>query len=66
MGRIYRYLPRRLKAKVLLSNPRDYVSKYVSQLSLCGDTENIALDILDYAKELGLTNGRGPTARADG
>lgn len=64
VGRIYRYLLRRLNAKVPRSNPRDYVSKYVSQLSLCGDTENIALDILDYAIELGLTNGRGPAGMA--
>ena len=64
VGRIYRYLLRRLNTKVPRSNPRDYVSKYVSQLSLCGDTENTALDILDYAIELGLTNGRGPAGMA--
>ncbi len=63
-GRIYRYLMRRLNAKVPRSNPRDYVSKYVSQLSLSGDTENIALGILDYATELGLTNGRSPAGMA--
>ena len=64
VGRIYRYLMRRLNAKVPRSDPRDYVSKYVSQLSLCGDTESIALGILDYATELGLTNGRGPAGMA--
>ena len=55
---------RRLNAKVTRSNPRDYVSKYVSQLSLSGDTESIALGILDHATELGLTNGRGPAGMA--
>jgi len=64
VGRIYRYLMRRLNAKVPRSDPRDYVSKYVSQLSLSGDTESIALGILDYATELGLTNGRGPAGMA--
>ena len=63
-GRIYRYLMRRLNARVPRSNPRDYVSKYVSQLSLSGDTENIALDILGYATELRLTNGRSPAGMA--
>jgi len=57
-------LLRRLNAKVPRSNPRDYVSKYVSQLSLSGDTENIALNILDYAIELRLTNGRSPAGKA--
>ncbi len=64
MGRNYRYLMRILNAKVPRSSPRDYVSKYVSQLSLSGDTECIALGILDNAIELGLTNGRGPAGMA--
>jgi transcription initiation factor TFIIB len=44
--------------------PHDYVPKYVSQLSLSGGSESIALNILDHAVVLKLTTGRAPSGMA--
>lgn len=63
-GRNYRFLLRRLDTKVMPVNPHNYVSKFVSQLSLSGNTESLAIRILDIASELKLTSGRGPAGIA--
>jgi transcription initiation factor TFIIB len=65
-GRNYRFLLRKLKTKVPIVDPQRYVSKFVNQLSLSGDTEIIAMNILDCARELRLTSGRGPAGIAAG
>jgi len=59
-GRNYRFLLRKMQTKVPLVDPKNYVSKFVNHLALSGDTENIALKILDQAIEMRLTSGRGP------
>jgi len=59
-GRNYRFLLRRLQTRVPPVDPKNYVSKFVNQLNLSGDTENIALKIIDLATEMKLTSGRGP------
>jgi len=53
-----------MQTKVPLVDPKNYVSKFVNHLALSGDTENIALKILDQAIELRLTSGRGPGGMA--
>jgi len=63
-GRNYRFLLRRLQAKVPRIDPQRYVSKFVNHLSLSGDTEIIAMKIIDLAQELRLTSGRGPAGIA--
>ena len=63
-GRNYRLLLRRLQTKIPNVDPQKYVSKLVNQLSLSGDTEIIALKIIDQAVELKLTSGRGPAGMA--
>ncbi|UCH57725.1 MAG: transcription initiation factor IIB [Candidatus Bathyarchaeota archaeon] len=63
-GRNYRFLLRRLETRVPQVDPQGYVSKFVSQLTLSGETENIALRILDRATDLRLTSGRGPAGIA--
>jgi len=63
-GRNYRFLLRRLDTKVMPVNPHNYVSKFVNQLSLSGNTESLAIRILDIASELKLTSGRGPAGIA--
>ncbi len=63
-GRNYRFLLRKLKTKVPPVNPTSYISKFVNQLTLSGETENIAMKILTQATELRLTSGRGPAGIA--
>jgi transcription initiation factor TFIIB len=63
-GRNYRFLLRRLNTRIPPVNPESYVSKFVSQLTLSGETENIAKNILELANELRLTSGRGPAGMA--
>ena len=63
-GRNYRFLLRKLETKIPPVEPLSYISKFVSQLTLSGETENIAMKILDQAIELKLTSGRGPAGIA--
>jgi len=63
-GRNYRFLVKKLNTKVPPVNPQNYISKFVNQLTLSGDTESIAMKILDKAIELRLTSGRGPAGIA--
>lgn len=63
-GRNYRFLLRRLQTKVPPIDPQNYISKFVNQLTLSGETETIAMKILDRASELKLTSGRGPAGIA--
>lgn len=63
-GRSYRFLVRKLGARVLSADPSNYVSKFVGQLALSGSAEIIALEILDQAVKLRLTNGRSPAGVA--
>lgn len=63
-GRNYRFLLRNLNTKVLPVNPNNYVSKFISQLSLSGNAESLAIKIIKIASELKLTSGRGPAGVA--
>ena len=63
-GRNYRFLLRKLQTKVPPIHPENYISKFVNQLALSGDTESIAMKILDQAVVLRLTSGRGPAGIA--
>lgn len=63
-GRNYRFLLRRLKTDVPPVDPHAYISKFISQLALSGDTESIALKLLEQAITLKLTSGRGPSGMA--
>jgi len=63
-GRNYRFLLRKLDTRVPPVDPQNYISKFVNQLTLSGDTESIAMKILDQAVELRLTSGRGPAGIA--
>ena len=53
-----------LLTKVPPVEPQSYISKFVSQLTLSGETESVAMMILDKAIELRLTSGRGPAGIA--
>jgi len=60
VGRSYRYLLKELNYFVPPMKPRQYVSKFLNQLTMQGKVEEIARKILVAASELKLTSGRGP------
>jgi transcription initiation factor TFIIB len=64
IGRTYRFIIRKLGIKVKQSSPKDYISRFSSVLKLSPATQNDALDILDQAKDVELTSGRGPAGIA--
>ena len=63
-GRNYRFLLRKLETRVPPVKAKSYVSKFVNQLTLSGNVENLAMQILEQATEMRLTNGRGPAGIA--
>jgi transcription initiation factor TFIIB len=63
-GRAYRFLMRTLETQVPRVQSQRYISKYVSQLSLTGEAEGIAIQILERAAKLKLLNGRNPASMA--
>ncbi len=60
-ARSYRFLLRRLEVDVPPVDSHKYISKIVNKLTLTGETEYIATNILDHAIGLKLTSGRGPS-----
>lgn len=60
IARIYRFIYKNIDADIPLFCHRNYISKFVNQLSLCGETEKVALDLLSRASEKQLTIGRSP------
>jgi len=63
-ARNYRFLFRKLKPSVPQVNPGSYISKIVNNLALSGETERLAMAILNQASEMKLTSGRGPAGMA--
>jgi len=63
-ARNYRLLFRELKPSVPQVNPRSYISKIVNKLELSGETERLAMAILNQVSEMKLTSGRGPAGIA--
>jgi transcription initiation factor TFIIB len=63
-ARNYRFLLRELNPEVPQVNPHGYISKIVNKLALTGDTERIAMKILNQASNMKLTSGRGPSGMA--
>jgi transcription initiation factor TFIIB len=63
-ARAIRFLLRRLDLDAPLYPFEGYISKYVSHLSLPGETEKIALTLADTAFRLRLTSGRGASSIA--
>jgi transcription initiation factor TFIIB len=63
-ARNYRFLLRELNPQVPQVSPHGYISKMINKLRLTGETERLAMKILDIASELRLTSGRGPSGIA--
>ena len=64
VGRTYRFLTRELNIKLPPTSPVDYVPRFASELNLSGEVQSKAIEIIEKAKEKGLTSGRGPTGVA--
>lgn len=64
IGRTYRFITRELEISILPSNPADYIPRFASALSLSADTQTKAVEILEQARDIELTSGRGPTGIA--
>lgn len=64
IGRTYRYISRELELKLLPTIPRDYISRFCSELKLSADVQAKTLDIIVEATNKELTSGRGPTGIA--
>ena len=60
IGRSYRFIARELKITPPPTNPVYYVPRFIQQLSLPQNVQNLAIEILQKANTLGLTSGRGP------
>lgn len=64
IGRSYRFMVRELETFVPPSTSMHYAARFSNKLGVSGKAEAIALRILDIAKGMKLTSGRGPTGIA--
>jgi len=64
IGRTYRFVMHELGMKVPLTDPRQYISRFVAALKLSGKVQEIAVKLLHKAIGKGLVSGRGPTGVA--
>ncbi|MGA2916918.1 transcription initiation factor IIB [Methanoregula sp.] len=64
IGRTYRFVSRELGLRLLPTSPMDYVPRFCSGLTLNGEVQSRAVEILRQASERELTSGRGPTGVA--
>lgn len=60
IGRTYRLITQELELKIPLTNPRFYITRFITALKLSGETQEKAVEILDQALKQGLISGRGP------
>jgi len=64
IGRNYRYVSRELELKLMPTAPKDYISRFCSELKLSNNVHVKTLEILGHAANQELTSGRGPTGLA--
>ncbi len=64
IGRTYRFVTRELEISIKPSNPADYIPRFASALKLSAETQSKAVEILEMARDIELTSGRGPTGIA--
>ena len=64
LTRTYRYVIRELGLRVQPADPGSYVPRFVSRLELSEETQRLAQDLLDGAKEAGITSGKSPVGLA--
>ena len=64
IGRTYRFITRELNISIRPSNPSDYIPRFASALKLSPETQSKSVKILEMARDVELTSGRGPTGIA--
>ena len=64
IGRTYRFVTRELEISIKPSNPADYIARFASALKLSAETQSKSVEILEMARDIELTSGRGPTGIA--
>ena len=64
IGRNYRFVSRELELKLMPTAPKDYISRFCSELKLSNNVQAKTLEILGHAANMELTSGRGPTGLA--
>ena len=64
VGRTYRFVTRELEISIKPSNPADYIPRFASALKLSAETQSKSVEILEHARDIELTSGRGPTGIA--
>ena len=64
VGRSYRFMVRELGTFVPPSTSKNYAARFSNKLVISGRAEAIAIKILETAKKMKLTSGRGPTGIA--
>ena len=60
----YRFLARELGIKLSPISPNDYIPRFASRLGLSSQVEVKSIEIIDQAKDLGLTSGKDPASVA--
>ena len=64
LTRTYRYVIRELGLRVQPADPESYVPRFISRLELSEETQRLARELLDAAKETGITSGKSPVGLA--
>ncbi|MEM0371373.1 MAG: transcription initiation factor IIB [Ignisphaera sp.] len=64
IARCYRLLVRELSLKIPIVDATEYAQRIASMLGLSGATAKLAVDIIQKARELGITAGRDPAGIA--
>ncbi|WP_128905115.1 transcription initiation factor IIB [Halorubrum amylolyticum] len=64
LTRTYRYVIRELKLEIQPADPESYVPRFVSRLDLSEETQRLARELLNGAKEAGITSGKSPVGLA--
>jgi len=64
VGRSYRFMAQELESFVPPTTSRHYAARFSNKLTISGQAEAIAIKILEVARRLKLTGGRGPTGIA--
>lgn len=60
----YRFLARELGIKLSPISPNDYIPRFASRLGLSSQVEVKSIEIINQAKDLGLTSGKDPASVA--
>ncbi|WP_255193137.1 transcription initiation factor IIB [Natronobeatus ordinarius] len=64
LTRTYRYVIRQLGLEVKPADPEHYVPRFISGLELSDETERMARELLDSAREKGVHSGKSPVGLA--